>query len=129
MIRYIVLTITTMLSISSYGSNEYFCKTAMRTDHTIRETVKEKNWNGVLKVTDYENRFIVHFNGHYRMNDFDSDEISTLDENRMLNIKKEDDGSITFYKKERNNYIVMNNVNNKTHFELTLYSCHKSKKD
>ncbi|AJJ08664.1 hypothetical protein [Yersinia pseudotuberculosis] len=129
MIRYIVLTITAMLSISSYGSDEYFCKTVMMTDHTIRETVKDKSWNGILKVTDYGNRFIVHFNGHYGMSDFDSDEIRALDKNRYLNIKKEDDGSITFYRKERNSYTVSNSVNNKDRFELILYSCHQSKKD
>ncbi len=107
-------------------SNEYYCNTAMQTDGTVMETSEDRNWNGVMMVSDYGDKFIIHFNNHYNMGDFDSGKISLLKERQFLNIKKETDGSISYYLKQESSYPsyqLTNHINNKIKFKFTLYGC------
>lgn len=105
---------------------EYYCNTAMQTDGTVIETSEDQSWNGVMMVSDYGDKFIIHFNNHYNFGDFDSGKISLLKERQFLNIKKEVDNSISYYLKQENklpSYQLTNHVNNKIKFKFTLYGC------
>ncbi|UZX56251.1 hypothetical protein ND446_04895 [Yersinia ruckeri] len=117
------LIFSAVMTISSYASNEYYCKTAIKTDKTIKSVAKDRSWFGIMKVTDYGNGFTVHFDGHYNMQDFDSGKITPVGQKGHMNIKTESDSSITEYFKYDSTYRLFNYVNNKKRFDLNLYAC------
>lgn len=118
-----ILIFSAVITMSSYASNEYYCKTAIKTDKTIKSVAKDRSWLGIMKVTDYDNSFTVHFDGHYNMQDFDSGKITPVGQKGHMNIKTESDSSITEYFKYDSTYRLFNYVNNKKRFDLNLYAC------
>lgn len=118
-----ILIFGAAITMPSYASNEYYCKTAIKTDRTIKSVAKDRAWLGIMEVTDYGSGFTVHFGGHYNMQDFDSGKISSVGQKGHMNIKTESDSSITEYFKYDSTYRLFNYVNNKKRFDLNLYAC------
>ncbi|MFT4272082.1 MAG: hypothetical protein QM578_13795 [Pantoea sp.] len=104
------------------------CKVSMQYGRGFKDKYLsgKKNDPYTIKVTDSGDSFVIHFDQNYGLGDMDSGEISALGQ-EYLNIKKESDGSTSYYTRPANakfsSYRLKSTSNNETQLQVILYAC------